>query len=246
MKSVSARTLLQRSWSRCLVVGHRGAADEAPENTLAAFEAGIASGAPAVECDVQLSADGELVVIHDATLDRTTSLKGPVEAMPGAAIREAGVPSLEEVVRLTKGRCVLVVEIKSGLGIEAKVLDLLRREGTLDETIVFAFQDEPIRAVKALAPELIAVRLLLLSESFRVPKASLARLLALGADGVGIDYRRARSRFVRTMREAGLPVFSWTVPPGSAVDRLERMGVNFVITNDPRTVEQRLGAERPS
>src|SRR5215204_6586712 len=72
---------------RTLVVAHRGASAEAPENTLAAFRLALEQGAPAVECDVHLSADGSPVVIHDETVDRTTNGKGAVAALTRAALR---------------------------------------------------------------------------------------------------------------------------------------------------------------
>ncbi len=238
MQKISAQAILAESWTRTLAIGHRGAADEAPENRLVAFEAGIESGARAIECDVHLSADGEIVVIHDATLERTTSLKGRVDATSWPALKEAGVPSLVDVARVAKDRCVLVVEIKAGEEIEARVVELLRGEGMIAQSIVFSFDGRRIPKIKALAPELVVVRLLTITETLRGPKTAIRR--AAGADGIGVDYHRATSRVVEAAHRQGLPVFAWTVPPGPEVDRLKAMGVNFVITNNPRKVGAQL------
>ena len=109
------------------MVAHRGASAEAPENTLAAFRLALQQGAPAVECDVHLSADGCPVVIHDETVDRTTNGKGAVVGLTRAALRglDAGswrgprfagepIPTLEEALELCAGRARLFIEIKMG------------------------------------------------------------------------------------------------------------------------------------
>ena len=120
----STADIVQRSWDETLVVGHRGAAAYKPENTLPSFEEAISSGAVATECDVHLSQDRQMAVMHDKTLDRTTSLKGAVKDTPMAAMSAAGVPTLQELAKLTKDRIVLVVEIKRG------TLTRVRPDGT--------------------------------------------------------------------------------------------------------------------
>ena len=100
------------------IIGHRGAAAEEPENTLRSFRRALDSGAAAVELDVQLTKDGRLAVIHDATVDRTTNARGRVQDFTLAALQrlDAGlgehVPGLEEVVELVWGRGQLLVELK--------------------------------------------------------------------------------------------------------------------------------------
>jgi glycerophosphoryl diester phosphodiesterase len=131
--SETAGTAAGPSWLRpgqgyrALVVAHRGASAEAPENTLAAFRLALQQGAPAVECDVHLSADGYPVVIHDETVDRTTNGKGAVGGLTRAALQglDAGswrgprfagepIPTLEETLELCAGRARLFIEIKPG------------------------------------------------------------------------------------------------------------------------------------
>ena len=100
------------------VVGHRGAKGLVPENTLPSFEAAIAFGCDATECDVHLSADGHLVVCHDHTVDRTTNGTGAIAAMTLTELRvlDAGngaqIPLFEEVLALVKGRITLLCELK--------------------------------------------------------------------------------------------------------------------------------------
>ena len=236
----STKSILAQSWTRTLVVGHRGAAAVAPENTLPAFEAGIASGADAVECDIHLSRDGEMVVMHDATLDRTTPLKGRVADTPWATMRDAGVPSLADLTKVTKGRVVLVVEVKAGQGVEPLMVDHLRKEGMVDQSIVFSFNEASVEKVEAIAPEFTTVWLLSKGEVEKGMDAVFGNLARLHADGVGFDYRQVTPEWVAEAHRRKLPVFVWTVPPGEEVARLKGMGVNFIITNSPKDVREAL------
>ena len=237
----STKAILAESWHRTLVVGHRGAADYEKENTVPAFEAGIAAGADAVECDVHLSADEEIVVMHDTTLDRTTSLKGEIAKTPWETMRAAGVPSLADLTKVTKDRAVLVVEVKAGQGIEPKVVDHVRARGMVDQSIVFSFNDESVEKVESLAPEFTSVWLLSAKEVAKGTEAVFANLARIHADGVGFDYKTVTPAFVAEAHRRRLPVFVWTVPPGPEVERLKAMKVNFIITNSPREVRALLG-----
>ena len=95
------------------VIAHRGASADERENTLPAFERAIAVGADFVELDVQVSADGALVVFHDVDLDRLTPLRGPLGNRPLAELREHAIPTLEDVLELTRGRIGVMAELKS-------------------------------------------------------------------------------------------------------------------------------------
>ena len=95
------------------VIAHRGASADERENTLPAFERAIAVGADFVELDVQVSADGALVVFHDLDLDRLTPLRGPLAKRPLAELREHAIPTLEDVLELTRGRIGVMAELKS-------------------------------------------------------------------------------------------------------------------------------------
>src|SRR5262245_51245771 len=113
--------------SRPLVFAHRGGAALAAENTLAAFDAGLAMGADGIELDVRLSRDGVVVVHHDATLDRTTTLRGPVAARTVEELKPASVPTLRQV--LTRYRDVrVIVELKVNRSeLAAAVVDEIRQ-----------------------------------------------------------------------------------------------------------------------
>ena len=152
------------------VIGHRGAAGYAPENTMAAFERGISLRADAVELDINLSKDGELMVIHDPTLNRTTSGSGLVCQHTAAEIGrlDAGswfdpsfgdcrVPTLREVLTWAKGRTKVVIEIKNGPifypNIERILLALLDEVGMRGDVMAISFDHLVLRDLKALAPD---------------------------------------------------------------------------------------------
>ncbi|MCW5941313.1 MAG: hypothetical protein KIS66_03725 [Fimbriimonadaceae bacterium] len=236
----SASRAFEECWRKTLVVGHRGAAAYAPENTLPSFRAAIGSGAVATECDVHLDADGGIAVIHDDTLDRTTTGKGPVARATSTELRALGVPSLEELTAVTKGKIVLVIEIKDGDGIEEKVVAHLRKEGMLDQAIVFSFDRERVAKVKSLEPGLKGVWLIGDKPTAGVLPGMVADAAAAKVDGVGFAYGNASEEAVAAFHGRRLPVFAWTVPPGEWVGRLRERGVNFIITNHPRHVSEQL------
>lgn len=142
-----------------------------PENTLLSFEEAIKQGADFIELDVRQTADGQIVVIHDETLDRTTNGTGPVGTMRLAELKEldaggwmgsgfAGqrIPTLLEVLDLTNNRVSLVIEIKGCSktypGIEAAVVGLLRKADRLEDVLIISGVCEAIQAIKHLEPRL--------------------------------------------------------------------------------------------
>lgn len=236
----SVAKIVESSWSATQVVGHRGAASEAPENTLPSFRRAIDVGAVATECDVHVSRDGALVVMHDATLDRTTSLRGAVADTDAKTMRDAGVPFLEDLIGVTKGRIVLVVEIKAGKGVERKVVDLLRAQNTREASIVFSFKSEIVAEVERLDSGLFTTWLVAAAQTPETIEATLDKARTMGVDAVGVSYKNCPAEFVKAAQARRLPVFVWTVPPGPEVDRLKGLGVNFIITDHPREVRKQL------
>lgn len=238
---ISTQTIIEDSWNRVCVVGHRGAAAYKPENTLPAFEEGIACQADAVECDVHTSKDGDLVVMHDSTLDRTTTLKGPIKDTSTETIKAAGIPLLPDLTAVTKNRVVLIVEIKDGDDVDRKVVDHLKQQKMVDQTIVFSFGKEHIAKVKELNPKQFSVWLVGQKVDPTNVKPVFDTLEQIKGDALGVDYHNCPKELVEEARKKHIPVFVWTVPPGPEVDRLKALKVNFIITNHPRDVRKQLG-----
>jgi glycerophosphoryl diester phosphodiesterase len=149
-------------------IAHRGASDKSPENTLAAFERALKQGADAIECDVHLSADGEVVVIHDDTVDRTTDGSGEVAAMSLEELRqldagswkhsrfsEQRIPTLQEVIELVGDRAHIFVELKgSSPGLPWRVVEVLRENGAAERAWLFTAHRPTLEKLRQMAPEM--------------------------------------------------------------------------------------------
>jgi len=238
-----------RDWPRPLVFAHRGASAHAPENTLAAFELALAQGAHGVELDAKLSSDGEVVVIHDATIDRTTAEKGHVSQLTLAALREldAGsffsekfggekIPALAEVFETIGRRAFINVELTNYAtphdGLAVKVCELVKRFG-LEERILFSsFLPANLARTRGLLPD--------------VPRG----LLALGgwmgwwARSFGFNFgdyqalhpnlRDATPQQVSRVHRLKRRVHVWTVNAAEDMRRLFSWGVDGIFTDDPK------------
>lgn len=241
------------------VVAHRGASEVAPENTLAAYREALARGALAAETDVHLSADGHVVVIHDATLRRTTGAEGAVAETEWEAIRalDAGswfgdafagepVPELGELLDLVRGRMVLCVEIKAGTGIVEAVRRHVDARGMRPEVIVFSFDARAVREAKATMPDVPAVFLARpAGEPPTYGTAAVDAARATGADAVGFAHRFLGAEAVDAAHAAGLPVFTWTVNAAEDLDRVRALGVDVVISDAPDRVTALLQSANP-
>jgi len=142
-----------------LIIGHRGARNLWPENSLDGFERTRDLGVDAVEFDVHLSRDGELVVIHDPTLERTTKGSGPVANRSAAELGVMGVPRLDAVLDVYAGTAIeLHIEIKTDAlgrpyeGLEKRLLDVIARRKLAQQAVVTSFVPEVLETVRSLSP----------------------------------------------------------------------------------------------
>jgi len=151
---------------KMLIVGHRGGAGMAPENSLQCIEKGIQTGADMIEIDIHLTKDGELVVCHDQTIDRTTTGTGKIAEMTLSEIRkfhivdkngketDEKIPTLDEVLKLINGRCRLLIEIKRTnnlyQGIEQKLLESIKAHHASQWIIAQSFNDSVLETLHAL------------------------------------------------------------------------------------------------
>jgi glycerophosphoryl diester phosphodiesterase len=231
------------------IIAHRGGAILWPENSMQAFRQAIAAGVDQVECDVHLSADGEAMVMHDATLDRTSNARGPIGERPAAEL--AGVklisaggeslPRLSEVLGLVaESRVGLQVEVKANwqgrpdLALLARVLEELDRFGLRARTEIIVFEAE-IAAAAAQAGGLRNVAWLFMPVMIR----------RLGAEGIAAVARRAGVSMVEThesamdeallgtMRAAGLRVAAWGANHEPSIRRTLALGLDAIATDDP-------------
>lgn len=239
------------------VIGHRGAAAEAPENTIAAFRAAAAAGAGWVELDAKLAGDGTVIVMHDDRLDRTTDGRGPVAGAGTAEIArlDAGrwfapafagerVPTLAEVCReLASLGLGVNVEIKPCKGREAEtaaaVCSVLRQHwsAAMPAPLLSSFRRECLAVARVVAPEF--------------PRGFLAEVLpadwqsavqALECVAVHLGRRHLMPEQVVAVRASGLPVLVWTVNDTVEAKAWIAAGAVGIITDDPASLASALAA----
>ncbi len=221
---------------RVVRVGHRGAAGHAPENTLAAINAGIACGADIVEIDLRRTADGVLVVLHDATVNRTTNGTGRIDRLSLRDVKKltAGkgqqIPTLQEVLDAASGRAGLMLELKIR-GIAGQTVEAVRQAGFKNLVIYASFLHEELPHVRAADPD--ADRMALFD---RLPGTSAARAMKYAASCVGLHYDRATRRLIESLHRSDLRVFVYTANRPSDIERALSLGVDGVISNFPERI----------
>lgn len=236
-----------RSTGTPLVGGHRGNPAEHPENTLVSFRSAIELGVDLIECDVHMTADGELIVIHDHTLERTTNGKGLVAQHELSALRalDAGdgelLPVLAEVCELARGRVGLCVEVKQipipYPGLEEKLVAELRELDLADQVAVISFQHASVKRLKELEPRLVVGVL----EGAR-PIDPVALLRSADADIYAPHYGAMDPQLVEEVHAAGGVVGVWTVDDAAAVAWCRACRPDSVFTNRPREITPALRA----
>ena len=246
-----------------LVAAHRGGAALWPENSLLAFRQALALRVDALEFDLHMTADDEIVVLHDPTLERTSTGRGPVRDLKladlaavrlktrdGAATDER-VPTFAQALALAASAPVeLLPEIKVDAnrqrydGIEEKALALLRARGLLGRTTLQAFQVETIRRVRALEP---AARTMLLVSRGDVerdrarPAEAVRRARDLGATDLGMNHRLIDADVMAAARAAGVRLSAWTVNEEADIRRMIDLGVDIVMSDRPDLAKRLTG-----
>lgn len=207
------------------VIAHRGASVDERENTLPAFERAIEVGADYVELDVQVSADGALVVFHDVDLDRLTPLTGPLRKRPLAELREHAIPTLEDVLELTRGRIGVMAELKSP--------HLYRRQDVAGRTAALLGADDVVLSFSRRA---------LLEARRRRPDLRLLQHVGFGVSiraassyawGVGFWDSRMTGRGLGKARRLGLTTTVYTVNEPDRMRALSALGVDGIFTDCP-------------
>ncbi|MDE2742828.1 MAG: glycerophosphodiester phosphodiesterase family protein [Gemmatimonadota bacterium] len=238
-----------------LRIAHRGASGPglAPENTLVACEKALQIGVDMLEIDVHATRDGQIVVLHDAALDRTTNGTGLVADLLGEEVRQfdAGrwfsadfaderVPLLEEVLDLARNQAVVLIEIKAD-GIAERVLQVIEAANAVERVVVQAFNPQTVRRLNLLAPTLPTALLVgqLPTTPSRVRARRLVRqVLQVGANALAMWYAALTPPFLEEMRQRGIAVWAWTVDEDIAMRDLATMGVQGIITNRPDQLNQ--------
>ncbi len=223
-----------------LIVAHRGAAGKAPENTLASIRQAIQDGTDWVEIDVQETADGEVVVIHDSDFMKLAGVDlkvwdGTLEQVRridigswfAPAFSAERVPTLAEVLNEAKGRSRVVIELKyygHDQQLEQRVVDIVEQAGMADDVAIMSLKYDGIRKIRRLRPDWTIG---LLSAT------AIGNLTSIDADFLAVNTGMATSGFIRQAQQAGKQVFVWTINDPVTMSRMMSLGADGIITDEP-------------
>lgn len=221
-----------------LKIGHRGARGYAAENTLSSFEKAIDLKVDGIELDVHLSADGELMVIHDETIDRTTNGKGLVNSFTKAELQNFSIednnkiPTLSSVFDLVDRRCFINIELKS-FETAAKVVALIEKyirekHWKYTDFIVSSFNWDALEEVNFVNPEIpIAV----LTETDLDKALAFAKIIQ--AKAINPDFQLLNIENTKKLQENGFEVYPWTVNETADIKKMQSFNVNGIISDFP-------------
>lgn len=255
---------------RPLVLAHRGGADLAPENTMAAFQNAVDLGVDILELDVHTTADGTVVVIHDESVDRTTDGTGAVHDSTLADLRQLdagydfspdngqtfpfrgqgiGIPTLEEVFAAFPDMRINVEIKQSDPPIEAAVLEVIERAGAQQRVLVGSEYDDVMARFRSLAPDIATsaatneVRNFYLAQLLRVSAIYRPLADAFQVPEYSGSTHVVTPSFVDAAHHHGVKVHVWTVNDAETMQRLLDIGVDGIITDRPDVALEVVGAQ---
>lgn len=235
--------------------GHRGFSGKYPENTMLAFRKALEAGVDGIELDVQLSKDGEVVICHDETVDRTTNGKGEIRSLTLAELKEldassifAGqygkneIPTLREYFELVKDLPIETnVELKTGVheyeGIEEKVWELIQEFHLEDRICISSFNHFSVLRMKKIAPGL---KYGFLFDTWLIDAGAYCAKHEM--DSFHPNYHNLTYEVVAEVKSHGLEIKTYTVNTAEAVRDLASKGVDVVIGNYPDMAKEVLAA----
>ncbi|TDJ04724.1 MAG: glycerophosphodiester phosphodiesterase [Deltaproteobacteria bacterium] len=213
-------------------IGHRGARSESPENTLMGIKFALEQGLAGVEIDVHLSSDGELMVIHDASVNRTTGGEGLVLELNCKDLKnlDAGegeeIPTLAEVIDLVKAHNgILFIELKAS-GCEQKVIELIKAKDFAPSCILKSFNHHFIKRAKTIDPSIKAQCLM-----YALPINPVEIINACEADGISISTIHLDEQLVKACHKKNLFVTTWNANDHETLNKFKAMGVDYVCTD---------------
>ncbi len=241
------------------IIGHRGASHVAPENTVASAELAWQKQADAVEVDIYLSQDGQVVVIHDSTTKRTAGQDMEVAASTAHQLRQLDVgsfksdvyageriPLLAEIMATVPAHGRLFIEIKCGPDVLPPLKALVSASGKQDQFVIIGFDLDTVRASKKCMPH-IPTYWLAGTQKDKETEAWIPHSPALvdqiagsDLDGLNVHWAGITEEFAKRVRTAGLGLYSWTVNDPAEAARLAKLGVQGITTDRPGWLRSQL------
>lgn len=225
-------------------IAHRGASRIAPENTLAAFKEAIEIGVDAVELDLQGTADGQVVVIHDASLDRTTDQSGQIKETSLETIKQAdagtwfdpkfageSIPTLAEALVSIADNAIALLEIKD-VSITKSVVRIVQNMDMVEQSVIISFHSSAIQTVRSLEPRLPTGYIIGSKENIE-PIQLCQQLGLLGSSLLNVDHRLVTEDFIYEIRRRGITLWCWTVDDIDRMRELQELGIQGITSNRP-------------
>lgn len=253
--AMSVRTNYERDedMSKLTIIGHRGAAGLAPENTLLSIKKALDQGVDVIEIDVQRSKDSTVVVLHDKSIDRTTTGEGDVDQLTYSEIKthaiveeekefsDLFVPTLNDVLKLIDGRTKLIIEIKNGSDvfphIEQQVIDEIHANNASEWCIIQSFEDIVLENTHRIDPDI------------EIHKLFFGNFLGIGLKRKALEeypyvsafntfYRLTSKSFIDEAHRMGKKVNVWTVNDSEVMQKMIDKGVDGIITDRPDLLKE--------
>ncbi len=240
------------TFSQTKIIAHRGFSNIAPENTLIAFQKAIESGADYFELDVHKTKDNVIVVIHDSSIDRTSSndMKGKISEMNysdlteirvgypskfGDEYKNEKIPTLKEALELAKGKIKVCIEIKV-YGVEKEVLEIVDALEINKDIIIFSFYSQVLTKIRQLSK---SISILFLIDSADKMTIKYANEIKVNAIGVGHGTTITKE-YLDSAHQQGIEVWKWTVNDENEMQQLIDLGLDGLITNAPDKAVKKL------
>jgi glycerophosphoryl diester phosphodiesterase len=250
-KSTNLPALFNDDGDDFIIIAHRGASAQYPENTMAAFRGAVQMQADMIELDVMLSKDGVPVVFHDATLDAHSDGTGPVAnhtleelkkldagSWSGSTFSGEQIPTLEEVLKFSSQKIALNIEIKTESvtdevkgGVEQKSLDLVKKYGMEEHVIFSSFDYRAVAHLKELNPQVPVA--LLYNKRQSEGKLPSELVAAYKADAFNCSYRQLSKKRWKDLQSHRISTFIYTVDSPRRMKKLIKKGVSGIFTNKP-------------
>jgi len=215
------------------IIGHRGAAGKAPENTLKGIEEAIDAGVDIVEVDVRSTKDDKLIVLHDKDFKRIAGIEVEAKSVDydwiakNVSIEGEKIPTLEDVLELLEERSVgLFIEIKEP-ETTGKAIELVEKHKCIDRVAIISFHDDALTIARKLSPEIVTGLI------YAKPPGRVLDALSLGAKIVLPQYRIATEKSIDFAHKRSLKVVAWTVNEKEEAFRLYKAGIDGIASDVP-------------
>ena len=221
---------------KVLLIAHRGANKLAPENTLKAFSKAIELGADYIEFDIHQSKDGEIVVMGDANTLTTTGYDGLIKEMTIRELKKLDcgeceqIPTLKEMIEVTKGRIGLQCEVKAP-GLANELVNILKEENLIETSIVSSFMYSELLKLKEIAPNL-KLGFLFQTGSQKGVKRNIQKVKNHKLYAIHPQYGLVDKEIIEFAHENDIKVITWTVNTKRVIKKLAQMDVDGIITDD--------------